>query len=67
VLIDVPTAFVKAIPDAVIAVAFTFVAWILADVIPVDAFNVPVLIAVPTAFVKAIPDAVIAVPFAFVN
>jgi hypothetical protein len=63
----VTEAFVKAIPDAVTFVAFTFVAWTDAEVIPVDAFRVEVVTFVTDAFVKAIPDAVIAVPLAFVN
>ena len=65
--IALPTAFVKATPEAVIAVTFAFVNCAAADVIPVDAFNVPVEMFVPTAFVKAIPEAVMAVAFAFVS
>ena len=60
-------SFVRAIPDAVIAVTFTFVACIDAEVIPVDAFKVLVLIDVAIPLLITIDDDVIAVPLAFVN
>jgi hypothetical protein len=52
VLIALPIALLNAKPDVVIAVVFTFVACIDAEVMPVEAFNVPVDMALPIAFVN---------------